>query len=165
MIALMGRVKVGWGSSPVGQSIGLYRGWNRWIIHHGLKEPGFSWTVQFSHSVMSDSLWPHGLQQARLPCPSPSPGVCANSCPLSRWCQSTISSSVTPLSSCPQSFPASGSFQMSLRRVWRLFKKLKIELLYDLAIPPVDIKLDKTIILKNTWTSMFFVALFTILKI
>ena len=54
---------------------------------------------------------------------------------------------------------------MSLRRVWRLFKKLKIELLYDLAIPPVDIKLDKTIILKNTWTSMFFVALFTILKI
>ena len=67
----------------------------------------------FSCSIMSDSLQPHGPQQARLPCPSPSPGVCANSCPLSRWCQSTISSSVTPLSSCPQSLPASGSLPMS----------------------------------------------------
>ena len=54
---------------------------------------------------------------------------------------------------------------MSLRRVWRLFKKLKTELLYDLAIPLVGIKLDKTIILKDTWTSVFFMALFTILKI
>ena len=64
----------------------------------------------FSLYLMSDSLWPHELQYARLPCPSLSPGVCSNSCPLSGWCHPTISSSVTPLSSCPQSFPASGSF-------------------------------------------------------
>ena len=62
---------------------------------------------------MSDSLWPHGLQHTRLPCPSPSPGVCSNACPLSRWCHTTISSSVTPFSSYPQSFPASGSFPLS----------------------------------------------------
>ena len=70
-------------------------------------------SIQFSHSVLSDSLRPHGLQHARPPCPSPAPGVYPNSCPLSRWCHPTISSSVVPLSSCPQSFPASGSFQMS----------------------------------------------------
>ena len=64
------------------------------------------------HSVMSDSLWPHGLQHSRLPCPSPTPGAYSNSCPLSRWCHATISSSV-PFSSCLQSFPASESFQMS----------------------------------------------------
>ena len=67
----------------------------------------------FNCSVMSNSLWPHGLQHTRLPCPSPSPGVCSNSCPLSQWCHPTISSSVVPFSSCPQSFPASGSFPMS----------------------------------------------------
>ena len=67
----------------------------------------------FSCSVMSDSLWPHGLQHARLPCPSLSPRVGSNSCPLSRWCCPTISSSVVPFSSCPQSFPASGSFPIS----------------------------------------------------
>ena len=66
---------------------------------------------QFS-SVVSESLKSHGLQHARLPCPSPSPGVCSNSCPLSQWCHPTISSSVIPFSSCPQSFPASGSFLM-----------------------------------------------------
>ena len=70
-------------------------------------------TVQFSHSAMSDSLWPHELQHARLPCPSPTPGAYSNSCPSSQWCHSTISSSVVPLSSCLQSFPASGSFLMS----------------------------------------------------
>ena len=69
--------------------------------------------VQFSRSVMSDSLWPHGLQHTRLPCPSLSPRICLNSCPLSWWCHPTISSSVVPFSSCLQSFPASGSFQMS----------------------------------------------------
>ena len=58
-------------------------------------------------------LRPHGLQHARLPCPSPNSGACSNSCPLSQWCHSTISSSVIPFSSCPQSFPASGSFLMS----------------------------------------------------
>ena len=70
-------------------------------------------SVQFSRSVMSDSLRPHGLQHARLPCPSPSPGACSNSCSLSQWCHPTISSSVIPLSSCLQSFPASRSFQIS----------------------------------------------------
>ena len=68
---------------------------------------------QFSHSVMSNSLWSHGLQHAGLPCPSPTPRACSNSCPSNLWCHPTISSSVVPFSSCPQSFPASGSFQMS----------------------------------------------------
>ena len=69
--------------------------------------------VQFSCSVMSDSLQPHGLQHARLPCPSPTPGACSNSCPSSRWCHPTISSSGIPFSSRLRSFLASGSFQMS----------------------------------------------------
>ena len=62
---------------------------------------------------MSDSLWPHEPQHARPPCPSPTPGVYPNPCPLSQWCHPTILRSVVPFSSCPQSFPASGSFQMS----------------------------------------------------
>ena len=66
----------------------------------------------FSCSVVSDCLWPHELQYARLPCPSPSPRACSNSCPLSGWCHPTISSSVVPFSSCPESFTASGSFLM-----------------------------------------------------
>ena len=70
-------------------------------------------SVQFSRSVMSDSLRPHEPQHARPPCPSPAPGVHTNPCPLSQWCHPTISSSVIPFSSCPQSLPASGSFQMS----------------------------------------------------
>ena len=70
-------------------------------------------SVQFSHSAVSNSLWPHGLQHARPPCPSPIPWVYSNSSPLSQWCHPTISSSVVPFSSCPQFFPASGSFQMS----------------------------------------------------
>ena len=70
-------------------------------------------SVQFSHLVMSDSLPPHGLQHTRLPCPSPTPGVWSNACPLSWWCQPTISPSVVPFSYCLQSFPASGSFPMS----------------------------------------------------
>ena len=68
---------------------------------------------QFCHSVMSDSLWPHGLQHARLPCPPPTPGTYSSSCPLSRWCHPTNSSSVNLFSSCLQSFPVSGSFQMT----------------------------------------------------
>ena len=67
----------------------------------------------FSHSVMSDSFRPHGLQHARPPCPSPTPGVHPNSCPLSRWCHPAISSSAVPFFSCLQSFLVSGSFQMS----------------------------------------------------
>ena len=67
----------------------------------------------FCHQLVSDSLRPHGLQHDKLPCPSLSPGVVSNSCPLSQWCHPTISSSVTSLSPCPQSFPASGSFPIS----------------------------------------------------
>ena len=83
---------------------------HQWILNH--------WTtreapVQFSHSVVSDFLQPRGLQHIRLPCPSPTPRVYPNSCPLSWWCYPTISSSVVPFSSHLQSFPASGSFQMS----------------------------------------------------
>ena len=70
-------------------------------------------SVQFSCSVVSDSLWPHGMQHARPPCPSPTPRACSNACSFSQWCHPTISSSVIPFSSCLQSFPASGSFQMS----------------------------------------------------
>ena len=70
-------------------------------------------SVQFSRSVVSDSLWPHGVHHARLPCPSPTVGACSNSCPSNQWCHPTSSSSVVPFSSCLQSFPASGSFQMS----------------------------------------------------
>ena len=69
--------------------------------------------VVFTCSVVSDSLWPYGLQHARLPCPSPNPRVCSNSCPLGWWCHPNISSSVIPFSSCPQSFSASGSFPLS----------------------------------------------------
>ena len=75
-------------------------------------------SVQFSHSVMSDSLWPHESQHTRPPCPSPTPGVHSNSCPTSWWCHPAISSSVIPFSSCPQSLPASGSFPMSQLFTW-----------------------------------------------
>ena len=70
-------------------------------------------SVQFSRSVVSDSLQPHGLQHAWLPCPSPTPGAYSNSCPSNQWCHPTISSSVIPFFTCPQSLPASGSFPMS----------------------------------------------------
>ena len=70
-------------------------------------------SVKFSRSVVSDYLWPHELQNARPPCPSPTPGVHPNPCPSSWWCHPNISSSVIPFFSCPQSFPASGSFPMS----------------------------------------------------
>ena len=83
---------------------------NNLMVVTVFKEPP---SVQFSHSVVSDSLQPHELQHARPPCPSPAPGVHPNPCPLSRWYHPTISSSIVPFSSCPQSFPASGSFLMS----------------------------------------------------
>ena len=73
----------------------------------------FRLLLLFSHSVVSDSLWPHGLQHTRLLCLSPSPGACSNSCPLSQWCHPTILSSVIPVSSCLLSFPTSGSFPIS----------------------------------------------------
>ena len=84
------------GSRGQGQSLGIIR----------------CGSVQFSCSVVSNSLRPHGLQHTRLPCPSSAPAACSNSCPLSHWCRPTISTSVGPFSSCLQSFPASGSFQM-----------------------------------------------------
>ena len=87
-----------WGRAGEGWSV------RQWTPHS---------SVQFSLSVVSDSLRPHGWQHARLPCPSPTPRAYSNSCPSSQWCHPTISSSVVPFSSCLQSFPASGSFQMS----------------------------------------------------
>ena len=89
----------------------MYISW--WRLHTFLLDL----SVQFSHSVVSDSLRPHGLQlqlqHTRLPCPSPTPGACSNSCPSNWWCHTTISSSVVPSSSCLQSFPASGSFPIN----------------------------------------------------
>ena len=91
-----------------------------WIWKHGTKtSKEISWitysenSVQFSHSVMSDSLRPHGLQHTRLACPSPTPRDYSNSCPSHQWCHPTISSSVVTFSSHLQSFPTSGSFPMS----------------------------------------------------
>ena len=77
------------------------RGWDGWMASL------IQWTcsVQFSCSVVSNSLWPHELQHARPPCPSPTPGICPNSCPLSHWCYLTNSSSIVQFSSCLQSFP------------------------------------------------------------
>ena len=84
------------------------------IVLH-IKSPN---SVQFSHSVVSDSLRPHESQHASPPCPSPTPGAYSNSCPLSRWCHPAISSSVVPFSSCPQSLPASESFPISQLFAW-----------------------------------------------
>ena len=78
----------------------------------------FKTSVQFSRSVVSDSLWPHESQHARPPCPSLTPRVYSNSCPLSWWCHPAISSSVIPFSSCPQSLPASESFPISQLFTW-----------------------------------------------
>ena len=78
-----------------------------------IRNPAGILLLLFCLSVVSNSLRPHRLQHARLSCPLPTPRAYSNSCPLSRWCHPTISSSVIPFSSCPQSFPASGSFQMS----------------------------------------------------
>ena len=83
-----------------------------------------TWKLSFSRQVMSDSLQLHGLKCARLLCPTLSPGVCSNSCPLSRWYYLTISSSVVPFSSCLQSFPASGSFPMSHSNIYMGSRKM-----------------------------------------
>ena len=86
--------------------------------HHSLSDPIQLSSVQFSRSVVSDSLRPHESQYARPPCPSPTLGVHSDSCPSSRWCCLAISSSVVPFSSCPRSIPASGSFPMSQLFAW-----------------------------------------------
>ena len=83
-----------------------------WGTERSTNLPKVTQSVQ-SLSRVPNSLWPHGLQHARLPCPSPTPGACSNSCLLSPWCHPAISSSVVPFSSCLQSFPASGSFPIS----------------------------------------------------
>ena len=93
------------------QGIFLTQGLSPGLLH--CMQMLYSLTYQFSGSVMSNSLRPHRLQHARLPCPSPTPRAYSNSCPLSWWCQPTISSFVVPFSSCLQSFPASGYFPMS----------------------------------------------------
>ena len=91
----------------------------RWILYHcATWEARFKQLVQFSRSVMSDSLRPHESQHARTPCPSPTPRVHPDSRPLSQWCHPAISSSVVPFSSCPQSLPASKSFPMSQLFAW-----------------------------------------------
>ena len=104
----------------------------------------------FSHSVLSDSLRPHGLQHARLPYLSPFPGACSNSHPLSRWCRPIISSSLVPLSSCLQSFPASGSFLLS----W-LFTSggLSIEASSSVSVLPMNIQ-DWFPLGWTSWTSL-----------
>ena len=87
------------------------------VSHVLLYSKGIQLRLLFSRSVVSDSLWPHELQHTRPPCPSPTSGVYSNSCPLSRWCHPTILSSVIPFS-CPQSFPASGFFQINQLFTW-----------------------------------------------
>ena len=89
-------------------------------VHHSflICKLGIIISVQFNLSVMFDSLWPHELQHSRPPCPSPTPGVHSNLHPSSQWCHPSISSSVIPFSSCPQSLPASESFPMSQLFAW-----------------------------------------------
>ena len=99
-----------------GSHVGFWMN-QEWTSDHSSSLPGVS-SVQFSHSVVSDSLWPHVLQHARPPCPSPIPRVYLNSCPTSRWSHPTVSPSVIPFSSHLQSFPASRSFQMSQFFTW-----------------------------------------------
>ena len=102
-----------WREMSVQEVMGVEMG--IWLGNSGQKTKywGQFSSVHFNHSVMSDSLQPHEPQHTRLPCPSPTPGVHPNPCPLSRWCHPIISSSVAPFSSCPQSFPAWRSFPMS----------------------------------------------------
>ena len=95
------------------RSLAVYNPQGHKRVKHDLATKQDTHIFQFSCSVVYDSLPPHGVQHARLPCPSPTPGACSNSCSLSQWCQPTISSSVVHFSFCFQSFPASGSFPMS----------------------------------------------------
>ena len=107
------------------QSLGSQRVRHDWVTNtnrtHRMftgKSSKINYSVQFSHSVMSDSLRPHELLHNRPPCPSPTPGVHSNSCPLSQWCHPAIPSSVVSFSSCPQSLPALESFPMSQLFPW-----------------------------------------------
>ena len=100
------RVRENWGNVQMPRTV------------FGMQEALSHPSVQFSRSVVSDSLRPHESQHARPPCPSPSPGVYSNSCPSHRWCHPANSSSVVPFSSCPQSLPASEPFPMSQLFAW-----------------------------------------------
>ena len=102
-----------WEESLWGQHLMIWSLYRSFLTSHSMHSLP-SLLLLFSHSVTSDSLWPHGLQYTSLLCPSLSLRICSNSCPLSWWCHPTISSSFAPFSSCPQSFPASGSFPISL---------------------------------------------------
>ena len=97
---------------PFSPALNLFQGLFQWVLCQ------FNHSVQFSRSVVSDSLQPHESQHTRPPCPSPTPGVHPNSRVLSWWCHPAISLSVVPFSSCPQSLPASGSFPMSQLFPW-----------------------------------------------
>ena len=101
-------------------------------------------SVQFSHSVMPDSLQPHELQHARPPCPSPTPGVHSNSRPSSRWCHPAISSSVVPFSSCPQSLPASVfSNESTLRMRWPKYWSFSFSIIPSKEHPgPISFRMD-----------------------
>ena len=112
-----------------GGALESVQNWNLgWIRHRWLLYLFFSGrSVQFSLSVMSDSLQPHGLQHTRLPCPSLTPGDCSNSCPSSQWCHPTISSSVVPFS-CLQSFPASGTLFQWVSSLHHVAKVLEFQL-------------------------------------
>ena len=112
--------------------------WSLCLQHWPLPTPSLSlfiFLLLFSHLVVSDSLQPHGVQHSRLPCPSLSPEVYSNSCPLSRWCHPTISSSVALFPSCPQSFPASRSFPVS-----RLFTSCGESIGASASVPPVNVQ-------------------------
>ena len=107
----MGYKKLQWEKKLINIQVNLNKNWYYKIAI--ILRANFGVLHQFSHSAMSDSLWPYGLQHVRPSCPSPTPGVYSNSCPSSRWCHPAISSSVVPFSSHLWSFPASGTFQMS----------------------------------------------------
>ena len=101
---------------------------------------------------MPDSLWPHGLQYARLPCPSPTPTAYSNSCPSHQWCHPTISSFVIPFSSCLQSFPASGSFPI-LRIRWLKFRSLRFSISpYNEFSGLISFRIDRLDVLAVQWT-------------
>ena len=111
----------------------------------------------FSCSVVSDSMWPHGLQHCRFPCPSPTPRICSNSGPLNQWYHSAISSSIVPFSSCLQSFPASESFPMS-----QFFASCGQSIGVSASVLPMNIQdwfplgLTSLISLQSKWLSRVF---------
>ena len=110
-------------------------------------------SVHFSRSVMSDSLRPHEPQYTRAPCPSPTPGVHPNPCPLCRWCHPTISSSVIPFSSCPQSFPVSGSNESALRIRWPKYWSFSFNISPSNEHPElISFRMDWLDLLAGQWT-------------